>query len=99
MSREADRGEGAGEGEHGPRVLAWGPSKVTRGLEGPGHSPTLNELWCPDRPEWWPGGMVSLVLWFGGLQSPALWFQAPGEGPLRTDLELGLDNRRLTGLS
>ena len=82
----------------GPRVWRGGPWKVTGGSDGPGHFPTLNEQWCPDRPGWQPGGTVILELWLGGLQSPELWCQVPGAGPSRTT-KVRVANRRLAGLS
>ena len=69
-------------GSMGPSILVRGPLDAHRDVEGPAHSPALNDRWCPSLPGCQRGGRVSPVLGLGGHQSPVLRRQAPWEGPL-----------------
>ena len=65
----------------GPSVLALGAFEGHRGREGPAHSPTLNDRWCPSGPvlAGWKGESSVATR---GSPIPGVPWQSLWEGPL-----------------
>ena len=90
VSRGPGRCEGAGQGEHGPKVFDAGGLRRSHVAQRP--LPIL-QAFLSGGARWdqlaaWRQGESAMG--HGGPQSPALWSQAPLEGTLGPDLWLGL---------